>query len=252
MAEKEGKLHVCFGDRRENCSEARRKRSYGGDDPRVTPCRRQGGREQPQKYARSSDKKGNGGQIVCQGSVEEIKACEGSITGQYLSGKRAVPVPEKRRKGNGKYIEIRGAAENNLKNMHVPRTKKEKEEIKKWETEHPGEEYPREWNVSIEAFVSDDDDDSTADRDPALIDHKASEFYEPYSSAATERLWESIHELPPRQKKALRLTWFIGYSQAETAAIMHCSKANICKLNKSAFERIRTDEKLVGILFRRG
>ena len=142
--------------------------------------------------------------------------------------------------------------ENNLKNMHVPRTKKKKEEIKKWETEHPGEEYPREWNVSIEAFVSDDDDDSTADRDPALIDHKASEFYEPYSSAAAERLWEIIHELPPRQRKALRLTWFIGYSQAETAAIMHCSKANICKLNKSAFERIRTDEKLVGILFRRG
>ncbi len=61
----------------------------------------------------------HGGQIVCTGDVEAIKACENSVTGQYLSGKRAVPVPEKRRKGNGKYLEIRGACENNLKNVNV-------------------------------------------------------------------------------------------------------------------------------------
>ncbi len=61
----------------------------------------------------------HGGQIVCTGTVDDIKACEASVTGQYLSGRRAVPVPEKRRKGNGKYLEIIGAAENNLKNINV-------------------------------------------------------------------------------------------------------------------------------------
>ena len=57
----------------------------------------------------------HGGEIVCTGDVDKIKACGNSVTGQYLSGKRAVPVPEERRKGNGKFLEIRGAAENNLK-----------------------------------------------------------------------------------------------------------------------------------------
>ncbi len=61
----------------------------------------------------------HGGEIVCTGTVEDIKACEKSVTGQYLSGRRSVPVPEKRRKGNGKYLEIIGAAENNLKNINV-------------------------------------------------------------------------------------------------------------------------------------
>ena len=61
----------------------------------------------------------HGGEIVCTGDVDTIKACGNSVTGQYLSGKRAVPVPEERRKGNGKFLEIRGAAENNLKNINV-------------------------------------------------------------------------------------------------------------------------------------
>lgn len=61
----------------------------------------------------------HGGEIICVGDVEKIKACEQSITGQYLSGKRCVPVPEKRRKGNGKFLEIRGAKQNNLKNVNV-------------------------------------------------------------------------------------------------------------------------------------
>ena len=48
-----------------------------------------------------------------------IKQCPNSITGKYLSGERKVPVPEKRRKGNGLFLEVRGAAENNLKNINV-------------------------------------------------------------------------------------------------------------------------------------
>lgn len=61
----------------------------------------------------------HGGEIVATGTVEDIKACKKSITGQYLSGERYIPVPEKRRKGNGKFVEIKGAAQNNLKNINV-------------------------------------------------------------------------------------------------------------------------------------
>lgn len=61
----------------------------------------------------------HGGEIVCVGDVEKIKQCPNSITGKYLSGERKVPVPEKRRKGNGLLLEVRGAAENNLKNINV-------------------------------------------------------------------------------------------------------------------------------------
>ena len=61
----------------------------------------------------------HGGEIVCVGDVEKIKQCPDSITGKYLSGERKVPVPEKRRKGNGLFLEVKGAAENNLKNINV-------------------------------------------------------------------------------------------------------------------------------------
>ena len=61
----------------------------------------------------------HGGEIVCAGTVDDIKACSRSITGQYLSGKKKISVPEKRREGNGKYLEIINAKENNLKNIDV-------------------------------------------------------------------------------------------------------------------------------------
>ena len=61
----------------------------------------------------------HGGEIVCAGTIDEIKACDKSITGQYLSGKKKIPVPEKRRKGNGKALIVRGASQNNLKNIDV-------------------------------------------------------------------------------------------------------------------------------------
>ncbi len=61
----------------------------------------------------------NGGNVVCAGTVEDICACPQSITGQYLSGQMKIPVPEKRRPGNGKIIRICGARENNLKNIDV-------------------------------------------------------------------------------------------------------------------------------------
>ncbi|MEG0978792.1 MAG: excinuclease ABC subunit UvrA [Oscillospiraceae bacterium] len=61
----------------------------------------------------------HGGEVVCVGDVNDIKKCDGSITGQYLSGKRQIPVPKKRRKGNGKTLKVIGARENNLKNIDV-------------------------------------------------------------------------------------------------------------------------------------
>ena len=61
----------------------------------------------------------NGGNVVAAGSIEDICACPESMTGQYLSGKRFIPVPERRREGSGKSLVIRGAEENNLKNIDV-------------------------------------------------------------------------------------------------------------------------------------
>ena len=61
----------------------------------------------------------NGGKVVAQGSVEDICAVPESVTGQYLSGRKYIPVPETRRIGNGHSLWIRGASENNLKNLDV-------------------------------------------------------------------------------------------------------------------------------------
>ncbi len=60
-----------------------------------------------------------GGEIVVSGSLEEIVNCQRSVTGQYLSGFKKIPVPSARRTGNGKVLGIRGAAENNLKDVDV-------------------------------------------------------------------------------------------------------------------------------------
>lgn len=61
----------------------------------------------------------NGGRLVAQGTVEEIKKIPESITGQYLSGAKKISVPKHRRPGNGKKIQIKGAAANNLQNVNV-------------------------------------------------------------------------------------------------------------------------------------
>ncbi|KFX57519.1 excinuclease ABC subunit UvrA [Clostridium botulinum] len=59
----------------------------------------------------------HGGEVVAVGTVDEIKSCKESITGQYLRGEKCVEVPKERRKGNGKEIKVIGAKENNLKNV---------------------------------------------------------------------------------------------------------------------------------------
>ncbi len=61
----------------------------------------------------------HGGEIVCMGTVDEIKQCDKSITGQYLSGKKTIEMPDERRKGNGNILKIVNATQNNLKGVNV-------------------------------------------------------------------------------------------------------------------------------------
>ncbi len=61
----------------------------------------------------------HGGEVVAAGTLDDILACPRSVTGQYLSGAKKIPVPAARRSGNGKLLTVRGAAENNLKNIDV-------------------------------------------------------------------------------------------------------------------------------------
>ena len=60
-----------------------------------------------------------GGEVVVTGTLDEVIACQESITGQYLSGFKKIPVPSQRRSGNGKFLTVRGASENNLKDVDV-------------------------------------------------------------------------------------------------------------------------------------
>ncbi len=61
----------------------------------------------------------HGGEVVAEGTPKQIMAAKNSLTGQFLSGKRTIKVPEKRREGNGSFLTVRGAAHNNLKNIDV-------------------------------------------------------------------------------------------------------------------------------------
>ena len=61
----------------------------------------------------------HGGEVVCTGTAEDIMKCEKSLTGQYLSGKKKIPVPTERRKPDGRWLKIKGANENNLKNVNA-------------------------------------------------------------------------------------------------------------------------------------
>ena len=61
----------------------------------------------------------HGGEVVVAGTPQEVAACQTSLTGDYLSGRRKIPVPTTRRTGNGKFLTVRGARENNLKNLTV-------------------------------------------------------------------------------------------------------------------------------------
>ncbi len=61
----------------------------------------------------------HGGEVVCAGGIDDLKACESSLTGQYLSGKASIPIPRRRRRPNGSWLTVTDARENNLKNLDV-------------------------------------------------------------------------------------------------------------------------------------
>ena len=61
----------------------------------------------------------HGGKVVFSGNLEELEKCTASITSDYLYGRKQIPVPSERRKGNGNYLTVKGASENNLKNINV-------------------------------------------------------------------------------------------------------------------------------------
>ncbi len=61
----------------------------------------------------------HGGEVIANGTPEEVMKNKNSITGQYLSGKKIIEVPEKRRKGNGQFVEIKGASQHNLKDLNI-------------------------------------------------------------------------------------------------------------------------------------
>ena len=61
----------------------------------------------------------HGGQVIAAGTPQEIMACETSLTADYLTGRKAIPIPKERRRGNGKYLKVFGAAENNLRGIDV-------------------------------------------------------------------------------------------------------------------------------------
>lgn len=61
----------------------------------------------------------HGGNIVFSGTLSELERCTDSVTADYLTGRKKIPVPQKRRRGNGDFLEIKGAAENNLKSINV-------------------------------------------------------------------------------------------------------------------------------------
>lgn len=61
----------------------------------------------------------HGGEIIAAGTIEEIKKCKNSITGQYLTGEKKIEIPTERRTGNGNFITVKGAKENNLKNVNI-------------------------------------------------------------------------------------------------------------------------------------
>ena len=61
----------------------------------------------------------HGGEVIANGTPEEVKNSLNSITGQYLSGRKVIPMPETRRKGSGKFVELKGVSEHNLKNINV-------------------------------------------------------------------------------------------------------------------------------------
>lgn len=123
---------------------------------------------------------------------------------------------------------------NNRKNCKPPLSDEEKAAIREWEVAHPGEEAPKNWTMSLDAFS--EDPDSDMDRSGCMR--------EVYDRTQTEgltaaRLWEVMDEMPYKQRQAFVLVELDGYSMTEAADKLGCSIANVSKLVARAKEFIR-------------
>lgn len=123
---------------------------------------------------------------------------------------------------------------NNRKNCKPPLSDEEKDMIRKWEEAHPGEEVPKNWTMSLDAFS--EDTDSDMDRSGLMR-----EVYNRLHAEnhAAVRLGEIIDEMPYKQRQAFVLTDLDGYSMTEAADMLGCSIANVSKLVARAKAFIR-------------
>lgn len=135
-----------------------------------------------------------------------------------------------------KFLHSRDDAEvyNNLKNCRPPLSDKERDMSREWEDAHPGEEVPKNWTMSLDAFFKDADSDMD----------RSSLMREVYDRSHAEnpvavRLWDVIDEMPYKQRQAFVLVELDGYSMTETADKLGCSVSNVSKLIAKAKTFIR-------------
>lgn len=123
---------------------------------------------------------------------------------------------------------------NNRKNCKPPLSDDEKTAIRKWEEAHPGEEVPRNWILSLDAFSDDSDSDMDhSDFMREIYDRLHSEDFE------TTHLWEIMNDMPDKQRCAFDLVEIDGYTMTEAADKLYCSIAEVSKLVARAKEFIK-------------
>lgn len=135
-----------------------------------------------------------------------------------------------------KFLHSRDDAEvyNNRKNCKPPLSDEEKEMIRKWEDAHPGEEVPKNWTMSLDAFY--EDADSDMDRSGIMREVYDRSHAE---DLAVSRLGEVIDEMPYKQRQAFVMVELDGYSMTEVADKLGCSIVNVSKLIARAKSFIR-------------
>lgn len=130
---------------------------------------------------------------------------------------------------------------NNLKNSRPELSKEEKAAKKAWEAEHPGEKYPRNWNLSLDYMAGDDGEDDHLDKRHIAL--AASETPDYQDETEEEMLRRILWFLTDIQREVYRLVKLAGYTQTEAADILGTSIPNINKHLKKAVERIEAQKE---------
>lgn len=130
---------------------------------------------------------------------------------------------------------------NNLKNSRPELTKEEKERKRAWEAEHPGEKYPRNWNLSLDYMAGEDGDEDKLDK--SRIASEASTYMDAEDEDEAEMLDRLLWFLTDIQRKVYRLVKIDGLTQTEAAEVLGTSIPNINKHLKKALERIEEHKK---------